>query len=249
MFRDVQTKFVKKVDCRVSVVAEEGPSVCMKVEEEKLVSDTILYVPYDVHFDHSTQEVRCECNLFESSSVLCCHCLAVFHSYKLYKVPTYYILPRSSKNIKCKHTYVKSSHGVSRSDESHVAFKGLCAHFYNVAQEFVYDDDEIALLHTALKETTAKLATHSDKKRFESVAETHTSIGSQSSNIVGVVDIKNPSKVTTKGRPKSKRLGVALEKSFKKYARKKNKNVSLVVRLEASQDINFGAVVGRNDPQ
>ncbi|XP_057740220.1 protein FAR1-RELATED SEQUENCE 5-like [Arachis stenosperma] len=176
--------------------------------------------------------------------------LSVFHSYKLYKVPTYYILPRLSKNIKCKHTYVKSSHGVSRSDESHVAFRKLCAHFYNVAQEFVGDDDVTALLHTALKKM-AKLATHRAKKRSESMAETHTSIDSQSSNVVGVVDIQDPSKVTTKGRSKSKRLGVALEKSLKKYARKKNKNVSLlhVVRLKASQDINFGAVVGRNDPQ
>ncbi|KAL4321392.1 hypothetical protein AHAS_Ahas14G0105900 [Arachis hypogaea] len=227
MFRDVQTEFVKKADCRVSVVAEEGPSVCMKVEEEKLVNDTILCVPYDIHFDCSTQEVR------------------------LYKVPTCYVLPRWSKNIKRKHTYVKSSHDVSRSDESHDAFRGLCAHFYNVAQEFVNDDEEIALLHGALEETRAKLAAHRAKKRSESVADTHTSIGSQSLNVVSVVDIQGPSKVTTKDRPRNKRLGTALEKSFKKSARRKNKNASPVhvwVRPEASQDVNFGVVVGRNDP-
>ncbi|RYR34451.1 hypothetical protein Ahy_A10g049352 [Arachis hypogaea] len=152
--------------------------MCMKVEEEKLVNDTIIYVPYDVHFDRSTQEVRCECNIFESLGVLCCHCLAVFHPYKVYKVPTCYVLPRWSKKIKHKHTYVKSSHDVSRSDESHVAFRGLCAHLYNVAQEFVSDHDETALLYAALEETRAKLAAHCAKKRFESVVETHTSIGS-----------------------------------------------------------------------
>ncbi|XP_016168282.1 protein FAR1-RELATED SEQUENCE 2-like [Arachis ipaensis] len=188
---------------------------------------------------------RCECNLSESSDVLCCHYLVVFYSYKVYKVPTYYVLPRWSKNIKCKHTYVKSSHDVSRSDESHIAFRGLCAHFYNIAQEFVNDDDKTALLHAALEETRAKLTTHRAKKRSESVADTHTSIGSQSSNVVGVVDIQGPSKVITKDRLKSKRLGAALEKSFKKSARRKNKNAS----PKASQDINFGAVVGRNEPQ
>ncbi|XP_016195047.1 protein FAR1-RELATED SEQUENCE 2-like [Arachis ipaensis] len=251
MFKNVQTEFVKKADCRVSVVAEEGPSVYMKVEEEKLVNDTILCVLYDVHFDRSTQEVRCECNLFESSGVLCYHCLAVFHSNIVYKVPTYYVLPRWSKNIKRKHTYVKSSHDVSQSDESHTAFRGLCAHFYNIAQEFVNDDDETALLHAALEETRAKLTLHCAKKRSESMADIHTSIGSQGSNVVGVVNIQGPSKVTTKGRPKSEGLGTALEKSFKKSARRKNKNASSVqvVRPEASQDINFGAVVGRNEPQ
>ncbi|KAL4359329.1 hypothetical protein AHAS_Ahas08G0066500 [Arachis hypogaea] len=133
-------------------------------------------------------------------------------------------------------------------DESHVAFTALCAHFYNVAQEFVDDDDETALLHAALEETRVKLASHRAKKRSESMAETHTSIGLQSSNVVGVVDTQGPSKVTTKGWPKSKRLGAALEKFFRKSARRKNKNASLVVRPEASQDVNFSVVVGWNDP-
>ncbi|XP_025685259.1 protein FAR1-RELATED SEQUENCE 6-like [Arachis hypogaea] len=221
IFRDVQIEFVKKANCRVSAVDEQGPLVCVKVEEEKLVNDTILCVPYDVHFDRSTQELRCECNLFESSGVLCCHCLEVFHSYKVYKVPSSYVLPRWSKKIKRKHTYVKSIHDVSRSDESHVAFRGLCAHFYNVAQEFVGDDDETALLHVALEETRAKLAAHHPKMRSESVSDIQTNIGSQSSNDVGVDDIQGPSKVTTKGRPKSKRLGYALEKSFKNSRRRK----------------------------
>ncbi|XP_025679071.1 protein FAR1-RELATED SEQUENCE 9-like [Arachis hypogaea] len=195
MFRDVQIEFVKKANCRVSVVAEEGPVVCMKVEEEKLVNDSILCVPYDIHFDRSTQEVRCECNLFESSRVLCCHCLEVFHSYKVYKVPNRYVLLRWSKNTKRKHTYVKSSHNVSRSDESHVAFKGLCAHFYNIAQDFVNDDEETALLHAALEETRAKLTAHRVKKRYETVADSHNNNGSTSSNVAAVMDIQAPSKV------------------------------------------------------
>ncbi|XP_016199107.1 protein FAR1-RELATED SEQUENCE 5-like [Arachis ipaensis] len=220
IFRDVQIEFVKKANCRVSTVDEQGPLVCVKVEEEKLLNDTILCVPYDVHFDRSTQELHCECNLFEFS-----------------------------KKIKRKHTYVKSSHDVSRSDKSHVAFRRLCAHFYNVAQEFVTDDEETALLHVVLEETRAKLAAHRAKKRSESVAETQTNIGSQSSNDVGVDDIQGPSKVTTKGRPKSKRLGSALEKSIKNSRRRKQKNSPPVVRLHTFQDINHYVVSGLNVPE
>ncbi|RYR02620.1 hypothetical protein Ahy_B06g081421 [Arachis hypogaea] len=225
MFRDVQVEFVKMANCRVSVVIEDGPVVCMKVEEEKLVHDTMLCVSYVVHFDRSIQEVR------------------------LYKVPTCYVLPRWNKKIKRKHTYIKSSHDVSRSDVSHNAFRGLCAHFYNIAQEFVNDDDETALLHAALEETRAKMSEHRAKKRSESVAETHTSIGSQNSNVVGVVDIQGPSLVSTKGRPKSKRLGATLEKSFKKSGWRKNKNTSPVVRSNAYPDTNIGDPIARNAPE
>ncbi|KAL4321826.1 hypothetical protein AHAS_Ahas14G0149300 [Arachis hypogaea] len=228
MFRNVQTEFVKKADCRVFVVTEEGDSVCMKMEEEKLVNDTTICVAYDVYFDRSTQEVPCECNLFESSGMLCYHCFAVFHSYKVYKVSTCYVLPRWSKNIRHKHTYVKSSHDVSRSDESHTAFRRLCAHFFNIAQEFICDGDETVLLHAALEETRAKLTEHRAKKLSKSVADTHASIGSQSSSVVGLGDIQGLSKVTTNGWPKSKRLGITLEKSFKRSARRKNKNVAPV---------------------
>ncbi|RYR72290.1 hypothetical protein Ahy_A02g006485 [Arachis hypogaea] len=249
MFRDVQIEFVKKANCKISVVAEEGPVVCMKVEEEKLVNDTILCVSYDVHFDRSTQEVRCECNLFESSGVLCCHYLEVFHSYKVYKVPNRYVLPRLSKNIKRKHTYVKSSHDISRSDESHVAFRGLCAHFYNITQDFVNDDEETALLHAALEETRAKLTAHRVKKGSETVVDSHNNNGSTSLNVATVMDIQAPSKVNTKGRPNSKRLGAALEKSFKKSARRKNKHDPPVVCPESTQDVRFGGVVGQADPE
>ncbi|XP_057761147.1 protein FAR-RED ELONGATED HYPOCOTYL 3-like [Arachis stenosperma] len=249
IFRDVQIEFVKKANCRVSAVDEQGPLVCVKVEEEKLVNDTILCVSYDVHFDHSTQELRCECNLFESSGVLCCHCLEVFHLYKVYKVLSCYVLPRWSKKIKRKHTYVKSSHDVSRSDESHVVFRRLCAHFYNVAQEFIVDDDETALLHVALEKTRARLDAHCAKKRSEGVSKTQTNIGSQSSNDVGVDDILGPTKVTTKGRPRSKRLGAALEKSFKNSRRIKQKNLSPEVRPDAFQDVNHGSFTGINVPE
>ncbi|RYR02483.1 hypothetical protein Ahy_B06g081269 [Arachis hypogaea] len=249
IFRDVQTEFIKKANCRVSVVVEDEPSVSIMVEEEKLVNDTMIYIPYDVHFDRTTQEVRCECHLFESSGVLCCHCLEVFHSYKVYKVPPCYVLPRWCKKVKRQHTYVKSSHDVSRSDESHVAFRGLCAHFYNVAQEFVGDDDETSLLHAALDETRTKLAAHRAKKRSETVSDAHASFGSQSSNDIGVDDIQGPSKVATKRRPKSKRLSAALEKSFKNSARRNHKKSPPVFRPHASQDVNLPFVVGRNVPK
>ncbi|XP_025625695.1 protein FAR1-RELATED SEQUENCE 6-like [Arachis hypogaea] len=61
-------------------------------------------------------------------------------------VPSCYILPRCSKNFIRKHTYIKSSHDVARSNESHNLFRHLCSKFYNVAQEFVACEEKAAIL-------------------------------------------------------------------------------------------------------
>ncbi|KAL4276150.1 hypothetical protein AHAS_Ahas20G0178400 [Arachis hypogaea] len=78
-------EFGKKADCNIRAVYEQGDSAWVKVEEEILAYEKIRYVTYNVHFDHSTHEVRCEYNLFEST---------VFSFYKVNKVPSCYVLPR-----------------------------------------------------------------------------------------------------------------------------------------------------------
>ncbi|QHN94054.1 Protein FAR1-RELATED SEQUENCE [Arachis hypogaea] len=196
MFRDVQTEFEKKAGCIIRAVDEQGDSAWIKVEEEILVYQTTRYVTFDVHFDHSTHEV-----------------------------PSCYVLPRWSKNIKRKHTYIKSSHDVRRSDESHNIFRGLCAHFYNVAQEFVDCDDEADMLHNVLEDARAKLVDYRGRMQNNTVPTTHNSIATVPSTVFGTVDIQAPSKVTTKGRPKGKRLGYELDKSIKKSMERKWKSL------------------------
>ncbi|RYQ83394.1 hypothetical protein Ahy_B10g102065 [Arachis hypogaea] len=92
------------------------------------------------------------------------------------RIPTFYVLPRWSKNIKRKHTYIKSSHDVRRLDESHNLFRGLCANFFNVAQEFVTCDEEVAMLHAVLDDTRTKLTGYRAKMQSKSVADTHDSM-------------------------------------------------------------------------
>ncbi|RYQ84807.1 hypothetical protein Ahy_B10g104284 [Arachis hypogaea] len=225
MFRDVQTEFAKKADCTIRAMYEQGDSASIKMEEEILVYETTRHVTYDIHFDHSTHAVRCDCNLFESAGILCCHYLVVLSSYKVNEVPSCYVLPRWSKNIKRKPTYIKSSHDIRRSDESHNIFRGLCAHFYNVAQEFVDCDDEADMLHAALDDARAKLVDYRAMMQNKTVAIAHNSIATDTSIVLGTKNIQAPSKVTTKGRPKGKRLGYELDKSIKKSMQRKWKSL------------------------
>ncbi|RYQ96545.1 hypothetical protein Ahy_B08g092333 [Arachis hypogaea] len=110
-----------------------GQNRWLVVDEQKVFWGKPVYHTFRVDFDPLSRKGQCECNKFESAGILCCHTLAVWSYYRVDIVPSYYVLPRWSKNVIRKHTYIKSSHDVARSDESNNLFKHLCSEFYNVA--------------------------------------------------------------------------------------------------------------------
>ncbi|RYR58534.1 hypothetical protein Ahy_A05g024353 [Arachis hypogaea] len=124
---------------------------------EKFFWGKPVYHSFRVDYDPLSQKGQCECNKFESAGILCCHTLAVWSYYRVDIVPSCYVLPRWSKNVIRKHTYVKSSHDVARSDESNNLFRHLCSEFYNVAQKFVACDEEAAILRAALSDAKMRL--------------------------------------------------------------------------------------------
>ncbi|XP_057755525.1 protein FAR1-RELATED SEQUENCE 5-like [Arachis stenosperma] len=125
MFRSLQVEVRKKTDCVVRSIEQKGDTISIAVDEQK---------------------GQCECNNFEFVGILCCNILAVWSYYRVDIEPGCYVLLRWSKNVIRKHTYIKSSHDVARSDESNNLFRHMCSEFYNVAQEFVACDKEAAIL-------------------------------------------------------------------------------------------------------
>ncbi|RYQ83039.1 hypothetical protein Ahy_B10g101657 [Arachis hypogaea] len=113
---------------------------------EKVFWGKPVYHTFIVQFDPLSQKSRCECNKFESVGILCYHIFAVWSYYRVDTVPSCYVLPRWSKNVIRKYTYIKSIHDVARSNESHNMFRQLCSEFYNVAQEFVACEEEATIL-------------------------------------------------------------------------------------------------------
>ncbi|XP_016164396.1 protein FAR-RED IMPAIRED RESPONSE 1-like [Arachis ipaensis] len=117
------------------------------------------------------------------------HCKSGVHT-----VPSCYVLPRWSKNVIRKHTYIKSSHDVARSDESNNLFRHLCSEFYNVAQEFIACDEEAAILQAALWEAKSKLTDYRASMRSTTVAATQNTMPTQSTGGAIVHDIPGPSR-------------------------------------------------------
>ncbi|MED6127208.1 hypothetical protein PIB30_085854 [Stylosanthes scabra] len=167
-----------------------------------MVSDLLVYTTYRVTYSSLTSDVRCECYLFQSNGILCCHILAVLMKLHIIEVPSRYILPRWSRNVHRKHTQINTSHDVKRSNESMNIFRGLCSHFYNVAQDFVSNLEEAAILHDAMEGARPKLKAHKESNQLIFP--------------VGVHDLLGPQRVPTRGRPSTTRLGAKRDRAIKK---------------------------------
>uniref|UniRef100_A0A803N987 SWIM-type domain-containing protein n=1 Tax=Chenopodium quinoa TaxID=63459 RepID=A0A803N987_CHEQI len=73
---------------------------------------------YRVLYNEKTQEVECECMLFECNGILCRHCINSLESQQIPNVPKKYILDRWRKDIYRKHTRVKVAyHDLSKTEE------------------------------------------------------------------------------------------------------------------------------------
>ncbi|RYR40111.1 hypothetical protein Ahy_A09g045788 [Arachis hypogaea] len=101
-------------------------------------------------------------------------------------------------------------------------------------EEFVDCDDEADMLHNVLEDVRAKLVDYRGKMRNNTVATAHNSIITGPSTVFGTEDIQAPSKVTTKSRPKGKRLGYELDKSIRKSMQRKRKSVRKDNRVESA---------------
>ncbi|RYR24956.1 hypothetical protein Ahy_B02g058566 [Arachis hypogaea] len=223
MFRSLQLEVRKKTDCVVRSIEQNGDTISITVDEQKVFWGKPVYHTFRVDFDPLSRKGQCECNKFESVGVLCCHTLAVWSYYRVDIVPSCYVLPRWSKNLIRKHTYIKSSHDVARSDESNNLFRHLCSEFYNVAQEFVACDEEAAILRAAIWDAKSKLIDYRASIRRTIVAASQNTVPTQSTGGAILHDIQGPSRVKTKGQPRGKRLGAELDKSIKKSMQKRNK--------------------------
>ncbi|RYQ83251.1 hypothetical protein Ahy_B10g101899 [Arachis hypogaea] len=236
-FREVQHEFSKRGDCLVCGVTQEGDLFRVTVNEQYLLYGEPRSWKYSVEFDSKTHKIRCECNMFGSRGIICCHCLAVLFYYGVDTVPSCYVIHQWSKNVQRKHTFIKSSHDEKRSDESHNLFRRLCSHFYNVAQDFVTCEEEAAMLHSGLDQLRSKLLDCRANLLSRRVPSSQNSTVTQGDPHLGESDIQGPSRVSTKGRPRMKRLGSELDASIKNSMRRKKKNPPLDVHQALNQDV------------
>ncbi|RYR30970.1 hypothetical protein Ahy_B01g055763 [Arachis hypogaea] len=202
MFRYIQDEFIKKTDCDISSINRHGTSIVCEVDQQKMVFDMLMYSRYQVVYCSQSSEVQCDCFMFQSN------------------VSSQYILSLWSKNVSRRHTYIRSSIDMDRSDESMTIFRELCSDFYNIAQDFVATPEVAAILRDAMDSARHKLKEH--KESEHQAAHVPSAINSHARDecSVSMDELQGPRRVLTRGHLTSTRLGVDLEKSIKKRVRK-----------------------------
>ncbi|MED6214865.1 hypothetical protein PIB30_107582, partial [Stylosanthes scabra] len=100
-------------------------------------------------------------------------------------------------------------------------FRSLCAGFYNVAQDFVQDEEEADILRSSF--TTAKVALkeHRAKKSKTVGTSTTKTLPTASECPVGLSALKSPPCTVPRGCPTHKKLGADMDRAIKKATKKR----------------------------
>ncbi|RYR69036.1 hypothetical protein Ahy_A03g015562 isoform B [Arachis hypogaea] len=151
-FKEVQAHFRVKVNCITrSTQATLGYTVH---EVVKQVSNSI-FNKFVVTYDAISSQVKCQCLLFESREILCRHSLNALSFERVDK----------SKNIKRRHTHIKSSHDEPLLEPRSRRFDDLVFRSQNI-YEFASESEElIAILHHEYDNAMVEIQEYKAKKQ------------------------------------------------------------------------------------
>ncbi|KAK7262593.1 hypothetical protein RJT34_30168 [Clitoria ternatea] len=156
-FNEVQAEFRAKINCSVSLKCVEASICTYDVLEDIIVGGQPREANFEVVFDRDNHDVSCKCLLFEFKGIMCRHSLIVFAQERVKQVPSKYILPRWSKNIKWRHSYTKSSYDPIQLKPQVQRFDTLCKDFYDVAEVAAEFEDVTHFLQNSLCELKGKV--------------------------------------------------------------------------------------------
>ncbi|XP_016164215.1 protein FAR-RED ELONGATED HYPOCOTYL 3-like [Arachis ipaensis] len=220
-FREVQAQFRGKVNCITRSMHSTLGFTTYEVIEQ--VSNS-TFNKFVVTYDAVSRDVKCHCLLFESRGILCHHSLSVLSFERVDNVAPKYILERWSKNIKRRHTHIKSSQDEPVLEPRSKRFDELVFQSHNIC-EFASESEELTgILHRAFDKVMAEMEEYQERRKRKSLL-THEEV-----TLSNVNNLQSPPRIKTRGRPKN-RLGSNLEKKISNAMKKKKKTAPSEVKL------------------
>ncbi|XP_015946056.1 protein FAR1-RELATED SEQUENCE 6-like [Arachis duranensis] len=143
-FREVQAQFRGKVNCITRSMHSTIGFIIYEVIEQ--VSNS-TFNKFVVIYDAVSRDVKCHCLLFESRGILCRHSLSILIFERVDNVAPKYILERWSKNIKRRHTHIKSSQDEPVLEPRSKRFDGLVFRSHNICEFTSESEDLTGILH------------------------------------------------------------------------------------------------------
>ncbi|KAI5388572.1 hypothetical protein KIW84_074311 [Lathyrus oleraceus] len=229
-FKEIQVEFRSKMNCSASLNSMEDCFATYHVLEEILVGDIRKERVLKVVLNKENHDFKCECSLFEFRGIVCRHVLSVCSQERIVSLPEKYVLKRWKKNIKRKHSYIKTSYGVTELKPQIDRFDKLCKHFYEVAEVAVESEETTEDLHETLRLFSSNTSIKDSSLIEENLNDDFNPINSNR--------IRSPKHVKRKGRPPSKRKTFVAE-TIAKRSRKRTKKSD---HAELTTECNIGMV-------
>ncbi|RYR01789.1 hypothetical protein Ahy_B06g080657 [Arachis hypogaea] len=208
-FREVQAQFRGKVNCITRSMHSTLGFTTYEVIEQ--ISNSIFnkfVVTYNA----------CHCLLVESRGILCRHSLSVLSFERVDNVTPKHILERWSKNIKRRHTHIKSIQDEPLLESKSKRFDELVFQSHNIC-EFASESKELTgILHRAFDKVMEEMEEYQGRNKGKSLL-TH-----EEATLSNVNDLQSPPRVKTRGRPKN-RLGSNMEKKISNAIKKRKRQL------------------------
>ncbi|QHN83297.1 Protein FAR-RED ELONGATED HYPOCOTYL [Arachis hypogaea] len=158
-----------------------------------------------VTYDTVVAKVKCQCLLFKSRGILCRHALSVLSFERVNKMSPRYILEPWRKNVKRRHTYIKSSHDDPLLEPRSKRFDELVFRSHNIC-EFASESEELTtILYRAYDNAMVEMQEHKAKSNGKCL------LSHEVANLEAINELQGPPRVETRGCPKN-RLGSKMEK-------------------------------------
>ncbi|KAI4333353.1 hypothetical protein L6164_018179 [Bauhinia variegata] len=142
-FKEFQEEIACIMYCNASFERKEGMISTYSVVESKKVHEIIEYLTFSISYNEDGFEVQCECHLFEFKGILCRHILSLLKLIrKTESVPSKYVFSRWRKDLKRRHTLVKSSYANLADNPEAQRLDKMCNAFYDVACVEVNSDSD-----------------------------------------------------------------------------------------------------------
>ncbi|XP_057440803.1 protein FAR1-RELATED SEQUENCE 5-like [Lotus japonicus] len=229
-FNEVQAEFRAKMNCYVCSITIDSPICIYEVMEEMHVVGRLKEGVFRVVFNRNDHDIKCTCLLFQFRGIICRHSLQVLAQERVKQVPSRYLLPRWSQNIRRNYAYIKSSYHVKQLQPQTQRFDELCKKFYKIAEIACETIDATALLDNTMrgiqdkvKEKVKEAAANTKGKghhQGDAARPVQANLGVSLS--ADQVNIHSPITKPRRGRPPSKRKMSTTEQVIRKKRTKNN---------------------------
>ncbi|XP_072066817.1 protein FAR-RED IMPAIRED RESPONSE 1-like [Arachis hypogaea] len=161
-FKEVQAQFRGKVNCITRSMHSTLGFTTHEVIEQVFNSTFNKFV---VTYDTVSRDVKCHFLLFESRGILSRHSLSILSFERVDNVAPKYILELWSKNIKMRHTHIKSSQDEPLLEPRSKRFDELVFRSHNIC-EFASESEELTgILHRAFDKVTVEMEEYQGRSK------------------------------------------------------------------------------------